>query len=81
VRANGWGRAGSDRGDRSAGARAMGHLGREGGSADAREREGGFGPKTAQPRGRVFPFSFSIFYFYFFFSISFISFSFEQIIS
>jgi hypothetical protein len=65
----------------SAGARAMGHLGREGGKESASEREevwAGSGPAEGG-----FPFSFSIFYFLFLFliSISFISFSFEKIIS
>jgi hypothetical protein len=66
------GRAGSDRGEGSAGAREMGCLGREGGggSAGAREREkdwAGNGPAE----GGIFLFLFSIsisyFYFYFFY--------------
>jgi hypothetical protein len=67
--ANEWGRAGSGRGEGSAGTRMMDRLGREGGGRKARargrERGGGFGPETAQPRGGVFPFSFSIFYFFY----------------
>jgi hypothetical protein len=72
---DGWGRAGSDRGEGSAGARELGHLGREGGgekSAGAREREIGSLGRKRPSRGGIFPFSFSIY---------FISFSFEQIIS
>jgi hypothetical protein len=67
--ADGWGRAGSGRGEGSADARAMGRLGREGGNAGAREREGvwaGNGPAE----GGVFPFSFSIFDFLFLFILS-----------
>jgi hypothetical protein len=81
--ADGWGRAGSGRGEGSAGARAMGRLGHEGGECGrARERERGIGPETAQPRGvSFFLFSISYFLFLFLISISFISFSFEQIIS
>jgi hypothetical protein len=66
----------------SAGARAMGRLGREGErEARARGRERGFGPETAQPGVVCFPFSNFYFIFLFLISISFISFSFEQIIS
>jgi hypothetical protein len=68
--ADGWGRAGSGRGERSAGAWMMGRLGREGGgkeSAGARERERegvwtGNGPSEGG--------SFSFFFFYFLFLLS-----------
>jgi hypothetical protein len=65
-----WDRAGSGRGEGSAGARELGRLGREGGGRKAqacgREREREFGPETAQPRGG-FPF----FFFYFFYLLFF----------
>jgi hypothetical protein len=70
-----WDRAGSGRGEGSAGARELGRLGREGGGEKRRragERERGSLGRKRPSRGGVFPFSFSI---------SFISFSFEQIIS
>jgi hypothetical protein len=66
--ADGWGRAGSGKGEGSAGAREMGRLGHEGGSAGAREREGvwaGNGP--AEGGFFLFLFLFSVSYFYFVF--------------
>jgi hypothetical protein len=65
VRADGWGRAGSDSGEGSTGERA-GKTVRVGEGRGARE---GVGPEAAQPRGEVFPFSFlfSISYLYFLF--------------
>jgi hypothetical protein len=79
--ADGWGRAGSSRGERSAGARAMGRLGRERGECGREREREGLGRKRPSRGG--FLFHFSIFYFLFLFliPISFISFSFEQIIS
>jgi hypothetical protein len=72
---DGWGRAGSGRGEGSTGARVMG---REGGGEESRARGrwgvwAGNGPAEGE--------NFSFFLFLFFISISFISFSFEQIIS
>jgi hypothetical protein len=76
--ADGWGRAGSGKGEGSAGAREMGRLGHEGGSAGAREREGVWAGNGPAEGGFLFLF---LFLFLFPISISFISFCFEQIIS
>jgi hypothetical protein len=65
--ADGWGRAGSGRGEGRAGAWAMGRLGHEGGgSASAREREGVW----ARNGPAVGEFSFFFFYFLILISIS-----------
>jgi hypothetical protein len=60
--ADGWGRAGSGKGEGSAGAREMGRLGHEGGSAGARA-----GPAPAEGGFFLFLFLFSVSYFYFVF--------------
>jgi hypothetical protein len=66
--ADGWGRAGSGRGEGSEGARRWVAWAANGGKCgSAGEREWGFGPETAQPRGEFFLF---FFYFSFFISIS-----------
>jgi hypothetical protein len=65
--ADGWGRAGSGRGEGSAGDVPLGPRGGEEERASGRER-GGFGPETGQPRGvSFFLFLFSLSYFSFLF--------------
>jgi hypothetical protein len=68
--ADGWGRAGSGRGEGSAGAWAMGRLGREGGEC-GRARERGVWAKNGPAEGGfLFLFSISYSYFLFLFLLS-----------
>jgi hypothetical protein len=79
--ADGWGRAGSGRGEGSAGDVPLGPRGGEEARASGRERGGVWAGNGPTEGGFLFSFSIFSFLFLFLISISFISFSFEQIIS
>jgi hypothetical protein len=68
---DGWGRAGSGRGEGSTGARVMGREGGGGGRIAGAREMGGLGRKRPRRGGEFFLFPFSIFYFYFFYLLFF----------